>query len=111
VPLSSDEVVQFWGSFRTFRDLAVVGLMLLDGLRSCEVLALQLEDLQLADAQMRVLGKANKKRVLPLPHDILEVLRNYLRLERPLTHSPFLFVSLKGRQRGQPMTCWGASCT
>jgi integrase/recombinase XerD len=54
VPLSAEEVAKFWQSFRTFRDLALVGLMLLDGLRSCEVLALQLEDLQLADGQMRV---------------------------------------------------------
>src|SRR5262249_33007209 len=51
VPLSADEVAKFWGSFRSFRDLALVGLMLLDGLRSQEALALQLEDLQLADAQ------------------------------------------------------------
>ncbi|PYT37184.1 MAG: hypothetical protein DMG45_26155, partial [Acidobacteria bacterium] len=34
-PLSADEVATFWRSFRTFRDLAVAGLMLLDGLRSC----------------------------------------------------------------------------
>ena len=104
VPLTADEVAQFWRSFRTFRDLALVGLMLLDGLRSCEVLALQLEDLQPADAQMRVPGKGNKKRVLPLPQEILEVLENYLRLERPRTNSSFLFVSLKGRQRGRAMS-------
>jgi site-specific recombinase XerD len=81
--------------------------MLLDGLRSCEVLGLQLEDLQLAEGQMRVLGKGNKKRVVPLPPEILEGLGNYWRLERPLTNSPALFVSLKGRQRGQPMTSAG----
>ena len=52
VPLSAEDVAKFWASFRTFRDLAPVGLMLLDGLRSCEVLALQIEDLQLGDAQM-----------------------------------------------------------
>ena len=104
VPLSAQEVAKFWQSFRTFRDLALVGLMLLDGLRSCEVLALQLEDLQLAQGQMRVLGKGNKQRVVPLPPETLEVLANYLRLERPLTNSSALFVSLKGRQRGQPMT-------
>jgi integrase/recombinase XerD len=107
VPLSAEEVATFWESFRTYRDLALVGLMLLDGLRSCEVLGLQLEDLQLADGQMRVLGKGNKKRVVPLAPEILEVLGNYWRLERPLTNSPALFVSLKGRQRGQPMTAAG----
>jgi site-specific recombinase XerD len=104
VPLSAEEVAKFWQSFRTYRDLALVGLMLLDGLRSCEVLGLQLEDLQLADGQMRVHGKGNKMRLLPLPPEILEVLRHYLDLERPLTNSPALFVSLKGRQRGQLMT-------
>jgi integrase/recombinase XerD len=104
VPLSAEQVARFWRSFHAFRDLAIVGLMLLDGLRSCEVLSLQLEDLQLADAQIRVLGKGNKARVLPLPQEIIEVLQNYLRLERPLTNSPALFVCLKGRQRGQSMT-------
>jgi len=35
-----------------------------------------------------------------LPIETIQVLQNYLRLERPLTNSPALFVSLKGRQRG-----------
>ena len=41
VPLSVDEVARFWSSFRNSRDLAIVGLMLLQGLRSQEVLDLQ----------------------------------------------------------------------
>ena len=104
VPLSTEQVAQFLQSFTTFRDLALVALMLLDGLRSHELLALQLEDLQLAEAKLCVLGKGNKKRVLPLPVETIEVLQRYLRLERPLTNSFTLFVSLKGRRRGQPMT-------
>jgi site-specific recombinase XerC len=103
-PLTAEQVTCFWDSFHTFRDLAVVGLMLLDGLRSCEILTLQLEDLKLAEAQLRVLGKGRKQRNLPLTGDIMGVLQNYLRLERPLTNSPSLFVSLKGRHRGHPMT-------
>ena len=104
VPLSAEQVARFWRSFRTFRDLAVVGLMLLDGLRSCEVLALQLADLQLAEAQMRVLGKGNKQRILPLPQEIRAVLEKYVDLERPRTNSSSLFVCLKGRHRGLPLT-------
>jgi len=107
VPLSADQVARFWNTFRTFRDLAIVALMLLDGLRSCEVLQLQIEDLSISEAHLRVLGKGNKKRVLPLPVEILEVLQNYLRCERPLTNSPFLFVSWKGRGRGLPMSAAG----
>jgi integrase len=104
VPLTAEQVAQFWRSFRTFRDLSLIALMLLDGLRSHEVLHLELEDLRLAQAQLWVHGKGHKDRLLPLPADTIQVLENYLHLERPLTNSPYLFVSLKGRQRGQPMT-------
>ena len=107
VPLSAEQVAGFWKSFRTFRDLAIVALMLLDGLRSCEVLQLQREDLSFPQAHLRVLGKGGKQRVVPLPAETLQVLQNYLHLERPLTNSPALFVSLKGRHRGHPMTAAG----
>jgi site-specific recombinase XerD len=107
MPLSADEVAKFWSSFRTSRDLALVALMLLNGLRSRETLDLRLGDLQLAARHVRVPGKGNKQRLLPLPAETIEVLQNYLRLERPLTNSAALFVSLKGRHRGQPMTVAG----
>jgi site-specific recombinase XerD len=107
MPLSADEVALFWRSFRHYRDLALVGLMLLAGLRSCEVLALQFADLRLAEAQILVRGKGNKPRLLPLPHDILAVLQQYLSIERPLTNSTSLFVCLKGRSRGLPLSSAG----
>jgi len=107
MPLSADDVARFWNSFHHYRDLALVGLMLLDGLRSCEVLALQLADLRLVEAQILVHGKGNKQRLLPLPEDILVVLKQYLSSERPLTNSACLFVCLKGRSRGLPLTSAG----
>jgi site-specific recombinase XerD len=107
VPLSADQVACFWKGFRTFRDLGIVALMLLDGLRSCEVLQLQLQDLSFSEARLHVFGKGRKGRFVPLPADTLQVLENYLHLERPLTNAPALFVSLKGRHRGQPMTAAG----
>jgi integrase/recombinase XerD len=107
IPLDDQQVEQFWNSFQALRDLALVGLMLLDGLRSAEVLNLQLEDFQLAPPQMRVLGKGNKQRLVPLPDDLLHALLTYLHLERPRTSSSALFICLKGPRRGQPMTSAG----
>src|SRR6202521_2342519 len=96
VPLSIDEVARFWSSFRTSRDLAIVGLMLLQGLRSKEVLALNQEDLLLSEAQIRVRGKGSKIRFLPLAPESIQLLDHYLRLERPDRSATALFVSLKG---------------
>jgi site-specific recombinase XerD len=104
VPLSVEEVARFWSSFRTSRDLAIVGLMLLHGLRSCEVLALNLEDVQLPDAQIRVQGKGKRIRVLPLARKSVELLDHYMCLERPPRCGQALFVCLKGPARGRRMT-------
>ncbi len=104
VPLSVDEVAQFWSSFRTSRDLAIVGLMLLQGLRSKEVIALDREDVLLAESQIRVQGKGSKIRLLPLAFETIQLLDHYLRLERPAGCGSALFVSLKGPARGTRIT-------
>jgi integrase/recombinase XerD len=103
-PLSVEQVQRFWSSFRTARDIAVVGLLLLNGLRSCEVLALELEDLLLSEAQLRVRGKGGKVRMMPLPPETIRLLDCYLKTERPPTNAAQVFVSLKGKARGKPMT-------
>ncbi len=103
VPLSVDQVARFWSSFRTSRDLAIVGLMVLHGLRSREVLALNTEDLLESDSQIRVAGKGGKPRVLPLAPDTAQLLDHYLQLERPVHCGSALFVCLKGRVRGSRM--------
>ncbi len=74
IPLSVDEVARFWYSFHTSRDLAVVGLMLLQGLRSMEVIALNCDDVLRSESQMRVRGKGDKIRILPLALDTVLLL-------------------------------------
>ena len=109
VPLSAEQVARFWGSFRTARDLALVALMLLNGLRSREVLALKLEDLLFSETQIRVHGKGARVRLLPLPPETIRLLQCYLKTERPLTNAAAVFVSLKGRARGSPLKPAGAA--
>lgn len=104
VPLSSQEVASFWASFRTARDLVIVALMLLNGLRSREVLDLRLQDLALEECQVRVRGKGQRWRCLPLPPETIRVLQCYLRTERPSTSIAQVFVCLKGPARGRALT-------
>ena len=107
VPLSLDEVARFWSSFHTARDLAIVGLMLLQGLRSAEVLGLNEDDVLYSEAQLRVRGKGNKLRSLPLAPETVQLLDHYRRLERPQVETAALFVSLKGPARGTRLTLAG----
>ena len=107
VPLSNQEVARFWAGFHTSRDLAMVGLMLFDGLRSGEVRALNRDDLLLSEAQLRVHGKGGKPRCVPLAPEILQLLDHYLLLERPSHCGAPLFVNLKGPSRAGRITAAG----
>jgi len=107
VPLSVDEVACFWRSFHNARDLAIVGLMLMHGLRAAEVLALNPEDVLLSEAQLRVHGKGGKLRFMPLAPETTQLVDHYLRLERPNPCSAALFVVMKGPARGIRMTYAG----
>jgi site-specific recombinase XerD len=107
-PLTREQVVAFLRSLRRYRDLAIVYLMLFCGLRSSEVLGLRTSGVNVLDRRLRVHGKGNRERMLPLPKELLQVLNDYIRLERPsdAKDGP-LFVVLQGKRRGQPMTAAG----
>jgi site-specific recombinase XerD len=82
--------------------------MLLSGLRSREVIELELRDLDQEEQEVRVRGKGDKDRPVPYPPDLRRSLRAYLERERPQNApSSKLFVSLKGRRRGEAMTTAG----
>jgi site-specific recombinase XerD len=107
-PLTSAEVRRFLRTLRRYRDLAIVYLMLLCGLRSAEVLQLRSGDVLVEDGQLRIRGKGNRERVLPLPQIVARAIADYVRWERP-PGGPVarLFVILQGPRRGRPMTLSG----
>jgi integrase len=104
-PLDRKELARFFASLKTWRDLTIASLMLFCGLRSGEVLRLTLRDIHLEQDQIRVRGKGNKDRILPLAPEVRSSLSRYLRHERPhnTTHD-VLFVALKGPLRGRSMS-------
>lgn len=107
-PLTSEQVREFLRSLRRYRDIAIVHLMLLCGLRSREVLGLHVTDVLLSDQRIRVVGKGDKERLMPLPPILIDAIADYIRLERPTAcDASVLFVVLQGQRRGQPMTLAG----
>ena len=105
--LSREESSALLGSFRTWRDRAIGGLMLLSGLRSAEVLSLRVADVDIARRWVRVSGKGGKERSVPVDTDVAGAIQTYLLVERPETDSTALFVVAKGAHRGQPLTAAG----
>ncbi len=105
--LDRAETAALLGSFRTDRDRAIAGLMLLSGLRSAEVLGLRVAEVDIGGGWVRVTGKGDKERRVPLDPDVAGLIQSYLLAERPETVSKALFVVAKGPHRGQPLTAAG----
>src|SRR5664279_1043510 len=62
--LDRAETAALLGSFRSDRDRAIAGLMLFSGLRSAEVLGLQVRDVDIPRRWVRVVGKGDKERTV-----------------------------------------------
>lgn len=105
--LNRAEVTALLGSLRTDRDRAIAGLMLFSGLRSAEVLGLAVGDVDIPGGWVRVIGKGDKERRVPLDPDVAGLIQTYLLAERPDTEQVALFVVAKGPHRGQPLTSAG----
>jgi site-specific recombinase XerD len=106
--LSPVEVDALVGALRMWRDRAMVSAMLLGGLRRCEVLGLRLRDIHVADRRVFVVdGKGGHQRWTPMANRFFTAVGCYLDEERPATDTDRVFVVLKGRRRGQPLSAEG----
>jgi len=106
-PLKDVQVLTFYSSLKTWRDRSMMLLMWAEGLRAAEVLNLTVNDIDDAGYGLRILGKGDKQRVMPLADAVATTLRLYGHLERPTTAAQAMFVVLKGPRRGDPLSAEG----
>jgi integrase/recombinase XerC len=86
---------------RSRRDLALAELLYGSGLRVSEALGLELGDLEPGKRILRVRGKGNKQRIVPLTEKSLSRLRAYLEVRQALGPNPgetALFLGQRGKR-------------
>jgi len=86
------------------RDSAMLELLYSSGLRVSELVKIKLGDIHFDAGFVRIMGKGDKERVVPVNMRALEKAKKYMEEERPATlgkrQSPYLFVT----RRGKPMS-------
>ncbi|MEO5703294.1 MAG: tyrosine recombinase XerC [Gammaproteobacteria bacterium] len=83
------------------RDRAIMELMYSSGLRLAELVGLDIDKLDLRDAMVRVLGKGNKERVVPVGRYASSALQAWLteRARLPVrANEPALFIGRRGQR-------------
>ncbi len=87
------------------RDAAIFELLYASGARIAEVASLSVDDIDFAEAQVKLFGKGSKERIIPLYPRVLAALREYLQRGRPqLAASGKPTRSLFLSTRGNPMS-------
>ncbi len=103
-PMTAKEIDRFLADIDRYRDLAITLVMLLCGLRRQEVVLLGLHDVDFHQSTIRVHGKGNKERLVPMPTCLCQVLEKYLNIERPTRSAERFFVLVQGIRAGQAMS-------
>lgn len=104
VPFSEKEVEEVLeklkaeGDFASVRDALIIELFYLTGIRRTELIHLKESDVDFHKESLKVLGKRNKERLIPLLPRLKKSIQNYLILKQELGHGESrLFVTDKGK--------------
>lgn len=105
VPFSEKEIdnvmkmLQDENNFEGCRDRLIVELFYSTGIRRAELINIKLNDVSFAQKTLKVLGKRNKERIIPLLSSVIESIQNYLPFRDELNEvkdAEQLFLTSKG---------------
>lgn len=83
-----------------YMDQALLLLMAQSGLRVSEAISLKFNNVYEQERWIRILGKGNKERMIPISQEALKNMQEYVRIERPLrlkSNQDLIFLNTKGK--------------
>jgi len=104
VPFSEKEILSVLQNldkeldFESVRDKLIVELFYSTGIRRSELIHIKVSDIDYSNETVKVLGKRNKERFIPLLKSVLETLRKYMEFREVInTNQSYLFLTKKGK--------------
>ncbi len=86
--------------FESVRNQLVIDLLYTTGIRRSELINLKVSDINHSLRQIKVIGKGNKERIIPVSDKLLESIKSYQELKEyeQLNESIFLITTRKGKK-------------
>lgn len=93
-----DEVIVA-NDFESFRNKLLIEILYTTGMRRSELINLKINDLDFSNKTIKVLGKRNKERYLPLLPAILNTYKKYMQFRAEIkTNQPYLLLTKSGKK-------------
>jgi integrase/recombinase XerC len=88
--------IEFPQSFEGKRDKLIIDLFYQTGIRKAELINLTIDDVNFHLNQIKVTGKRNKERIIPISYSLNETIKEYLTY-RKSSHESNLLITSKGK--------------
>ena len=107
IPFSKSEVSNvlnpenFTKDFDGVRDNLILEILYCTGIRRNELINLKINNIDLANQRIKVLGKRNKERYIPILNSTVQLLNSYLELRNKLNFindKDFLLITIRGKK-------------
>lgn len=103
VPFSKKEILEVMDAiqgddFESVRNRLVIEMLYATGIRRTELLHIKVQDIDFSENVIRILGKRNKERFVPILSTMLTSIHNYLPLRNEFAENDYLFVTSKGNK-------------
>jgi integrase/recombinase XerC len=101
--IKSNEIIELlnleFNDFESERNLLIISILYQCGLRRSELTNIKIEDINFQRSELKILGKGNKQRIIPLSNELTSKISNYLesRKEIDLFSSKFLLLLINGK--------------
>lgn len=104
IPMSEEEMQSL--NDRVFEEMhnnilekCIMEVLYQTGIRKAELCGLILENVNLNGNELKIIGKGNKERFIPMSEDLANLLRSYLGARNPQKdHRSYFFVNKKGKK-------------
>ncbi len=88
----------FPDTFAGLRDRLIFEILYQTGMRRNELVNLKETDIDFGNGTIKVLGKRNKERIIPLSDPLINLIKKYIDKKREISSCPYLIVTDKGKQ-------------
>ncbi|MFT4756085.1 MAG: integrase/recombinase XerC [Vicingaceae bacterium] len=88
----------FEDSFKGVRDRLILELLYSSGIRLSELIGIKLSDVNFVQQSMKVLGKRNKERIVPLHREVIATMNGYIEQRQQVKNDENLLLTDSGKK-------------
>lgn len=104
IPFSEEELQRLSERYPLHNEENILELLIIEtlyqtGMRNSELCNLLLENVSFKKKEIRIIGKGNKERVVPISENLIDGFMKYLKIRKPVEESSkFFFINKKGKK-------------